>query len=484
MPPKPPFTYAQLIYKAIKAIGNKATLQEICSWIMNTYDYYRYAEAGWTVTLIVLSFRRSFAHAIWYLQSSVRHNLSSSRAFLKLERCGGDRGKGFFWTLDEKHSQSLEEQEAKILQSATMGSQGGKDGNARGRKKDKALLEPALKRSVKGDIKGSPLPPPLTSSPLIFKTSSAAPTTSVPNTSPSMGNDAIAPGPSGVFAYPSHPHPSHVVTIPSGSTNSSGIQNPYAALTQNWAVHSMPTMNGSPSPASVNTTPLSPPPAPVSSTSFPAPLSHQLVPGQHPQPNPTPTGVPDVIIPIVLGSIPATHPEYSPTHPNNSAKEGYMVVHDKKLILDPGVFAGLAKEKLEELERMGTRAALPILTEHMVKVLKRRRAKERGKGRKRGTGKAVENTGTIGNPFTAAPLEPRKAAGGAIDPDTQMDANSTVTGDTETVEAQAKPPVHVIIPVPDPVPVEDIGSPIVIVDDTDDEGPSAKRRKVVNNITV
>jgi forkhead box protein K len=50
MPPKPPFTYAQLIYRAIKSIGDKATLQEICSWIMNTYEYYRYAEAGWTVT--------------------------------------------------------------------------------------------------------------------------------------------------------------------------------------------------------------------------------------------------------------------------------------------------------------------------------------------------------------------------------------------------------------------------------------------------
>jgi hypothetical protein len=160
-----------------------------------------------------------------------------------------------------------------------------------------------------------------------------------------------------------------------------------------------------------------------------------------------------------------------------------MVVHDKKLILDPGVFAGLAKEKLEELERMGTRAALPILTEHMVKVLKRRRAKERGKGRKRGTGKGVENTGTVGTPFTTAPLEPRKAAGGAIDSDTQMDANLTVTGDTETVGTQAKPPVHVTIPVPDPVPMEQ-EDVIVIVDDTDDEGPSAKRRKVVNDITV
>lgn len=49
MPPKPPFTYAQLINRAIKAIGGKATLQEICGWIMNTHEYYRYADGAWMV---------------------------------------------------------------------------------------------------------------------------------------------------------------------------------------------------------------------------------------------------------------------------------------------------------------------------------------------------------------------------------------------------------------------------------------------------
>ncbi|KAF8224818.1 hypothetical protein L208DRAFT_1308978 [Tricholoma matsutake] len=456
MPPKPPFTYAQLIYRAIKAIGDKATLQEICSWIMNTYEYYRYAEAGWT--------------------SSVRHNLSSSRAFLKLERCGGDRGKGFFWTLDEKHSQLLEEQEAKILQAAATGSQGGKDGFARGRKKDKVLLEPALKRSVKGDLKGGPLPPPLTSSPLMFKMPSTSSTaTAACDASPNISRGTTAPGTSGVFAYPIHPHPSHVGTIPSRNTSSSGTQNPYASLTQNWALHSIPPLG------LVNTTLLSPPVAATSSTSSSGPSTQP--PGQVPQPSPTPAGVPDVIIPIILGPIPLTHPEFSPTHPNNSVKEGYMVVHDKKLILDPVIFAGLAKEKLEELEKMGTRAALPILTEHMVKVLKRRRAKERGKGRKRGTGKRDENGGGVGDLFTTAPLEPGKAASGATDSEARLDTNSTGVGDMERA-AQATPPEHVAIPDPVPVPMqqEDIGSPIVIVDDTDDEGPSAKRRKVGNDI--
>jgi forkhead box protein K len=163
-----------------------------------------------------------------------------------------------------------------------------------------------------------------------------------------------------------------------------------------------------------------------------------------------------------------------------------MVVHDKKLILDPGVFAGLAKEKLEELEKMGTRAALPILTEHMVKVLKRRRAKERGKGRKRGTGKKDEGACMAGGLFTTAPLEPRKATGVVADSDMRMDASSIVNEDTKAGVAQVMPPVHITIPVPDPVPVEqeDIGSPIVVVDDSDDDGPSAKRRKVGNGVTV
>lgn len=55
MPPKPPLTYAQLCYRAIKAMGGKATLQDICGWMMNNYDWYRYNEgAGWEVRRIPL----------------------------------------------------------------------------------------------------------------------------------------------------------------------------------------------------------------------------------------------------------------------------------------------------------------------------------------------------------------------------------------------------------------------------------------------
>jgi len=159
-----------------------------------------------------------------------------------------------------------------------------------------------------------------------------------------------------------------------------------------------------------------------------------------------------------------------------------MVLHEGRLILDPDVFAGLAKEKLQELETMGARAALPVLTKHMVKVLKERRAKERGKGRKRGIGKKAEGPGI---PFTTALLEPRKTVISAVDPSTNI--TSSVCVDVEADEVQTKPPLTVAVPVPDPVPMDlagsaqsDIGTPIVIVDD--DEGPAAKRRRVSNDV--
>lgn len=51
MPPKPQFTYSQLSYRAIKSYGGKATLQDICSWMMENYDWYRYNQgAGWEVS--------------------------------------------------------------------------------------------------------------------------------------------------------------------------------------------------------------------------------------------------------------------------------------------------------------------------------------------------------------------------------------------------------------------------------------------------
>ncbi|KAG6880407.1 hypothetical protein C0992_000009 [Termitomyces sp. T32_za158] len=472
MPPKPPYTYAQLIYRAIKAIGEKATLQEICSSIMNTHEYYRYSDASW--------------------MSSVRHNLSSSKAFQKLERCGGDRGKGFFWKLDPDHSQTLEEQETKILQAAAAGgSLQGVDGQVRGRKKDKnAVLEPALKRSVKGDLKGTPLPPPLTSTPLPLKSSTPLATiaTSTPssaaasNTSATPGHTTTTiPATTGVFAYPT-PH-AHMTTVPQPRTATSGYTgaqssgpNPYAA----WTMHSMSTINGTahtsptlaPTATTASTSP-PPPPAPSSSTTSSAQAQPPPAPPQTAKSNSQ--IVPDVNLPIVLGPIPLSHPDYSPSHPHNSAKEGYMILHERTLILDPDVFGELTKDTLEGLEKMGMVAALQVLKDHMVKVLKQRRAKGRNKVKRiKGAGKKGGAPGTsLGAPLTTTPLE-RKLV------------------DTPTVNTAAlgrpslqPPTLSVITSMPDPAPMDvsgdtpaDPGSPIIIVDDSEDECPAAKRRKV------
>jgi hypothetical protein len=57
IPPKPSLTYAQLIYRALKGIGGKATLQEICAWVSDTYEYYKWADPQWMVCICTLPVR-------------------------------------------------------------------------------------------------------------------------------------------------------------------------------------------------------------------------------------------------------------------------------------------------------------------------------------------------------------------------------------------------------------------------------------------
>ncbi|TFK43235.1 hypothetical protein BDQ12DRAFT_731282 [Crucibulum laeve] len=483
MPPKPQFTYAQLIYRAIKSIGGKATLQEICTWIMNTYEYYRYADTAW--------------------MSSVRHNLSSGRAFTKMERCGGDRGKGFFWSIDDKYAQSFEDQELKSQQAAAAAAQGGKDGLAKGaRKKDKALLEPPLKRSVK-DVKGGPLPPPLTNAPLAMKTIPPVTTATASTSTMPVASTATT----GVFAYPTLPNHTQLMAQQSSSVTSgySGAPlsavNPYAPLTQqqNWSLHpAAPVKSNTATPTPT------PGPYPTSSASVtpgasasPTPGSTSAQPLAAGQPPPGHAPVPDVVIPIILGPIPPTHPDYSPNHPNNSAKEGYMVLHERKLILDPDVFSGLTKEMLADTEKMGARAALVMLTGHMVKALKERRAKGRGKDRgarrARGGGRSSGSAGRKapppGGPFTHAPLESRRP----VATPAAVESESLSTG-PQVMASQSSISVSGPVPAPTPTIVSpsvsgptvpaDPGSPILIVDDSDDEGPAMKKRRLEGAVSV
>ncbi|KAF2446092.1 forkhead box protein J2 [Karstenula rhodostoma CBS 690.94] len=80
---KPPYSYAQLIGMAIlRAPKRQLTLAQIYKWISDTFAFYRNSQdTGW--------------------QNSIRHNLSLSKAFNKMERPKDDPGKGHYWVINE-----------------------------------------------------------------------------------------------------------------------------------------------------------------------------------------------------------------------------------------------------------------------------------------------------------------------------------------------------------------------------------------------
>ncbi|XP_077389062.1 uncharacterized protein LOC144026329 [Festucalex cinctus] len=86
---KPPYSFSSLIFMAIEESADKRLpVKDIYGWIVNKFPYYRTASAGW--------------------RNSVRHNLSLSKSFCRLERDKSQSaGKGSLWRVNPEHRASL-----------------------------------------------------------------------------------------------------------------------------------------------------------------------------------------------------------------------------------------------------------------------------------------------------------------------------------------------------------------------------------------
>lgn len=349
-------------------------------------------------------------------QSSVRHNLSSNRAFKKIDRGPDEKGKGALWSVDPQHEHTFEEQDArKLAEGKLLGKKG----------KNPAFLEPPLKRSVKGEPKGTPLPPPLTSAPLVKRelplANNHGPVSNTPfvkaephvvklePTHASLPPAVVARAPA---AFPSHPAP---------SSNMRPAQM-YAQT------HAQPSSSA----------------PPQTSSSIPS------IP-------------PSVRLPIVVGP-----PPPSSDSPTNGGDPKPIILHQNTLILNPTIFAHLTPQHLRDLEALGAQKALEILQGYIVRFYKEKLRAEGGRGRGRARGKKPKNgasgstrptTATEGL-FTTAPLPNRTPK-----PELQDSTSTPVPAATDaaTSVASSEPPMGSLQP-----PEERAESPVIVIDDDDD----------------
>lgn len=336
----------------------------------------------------------------------MRHNLSSSRSFKKVERGPDEKGKGALWSVDPQFERTFEEQEARKL---AEGKAGGKKG--------KAPLEPPLKRSIKGDTKGAPLPPPLTSTPLVMKTTF---------------NHTIN------TMHVTRPQSMPVAKVESAATPAS-LQ----------SLHMTPTFQP------ILSTKLSQGPS--------ASAQPTTMPGSTPAPPQASSSVPpipaSVRLPITIGPVPSSSPEASNPEPKP------IVLHQNTLILNPTIFAHLTPQHLRDLEALGAQKALEILQGHIVQFYKEKLRAEGGRGRGRGRGRRPRGGGSQG------PLRPAAPEGLFV----TTPLPSRAAKQEPQVNIADAPPMASLQPPSDERP----DSPVIVIDDDDeDDAPASKRPRL------
>ena len=347
-----------------------------------------------------------------------------------MERSAGERGKGFYWTVEADCERMFEEQEARA---ATSAATGGKDSKIGGRKgKTAGVLEPPLKRSVRGEPKGTPLPPPLTSTPLVFKKETALqPVSGSAFESTVKVEDPVAPASTSPLrshepANAAQPTSTPLTSVSTQATSGTSHVDPSSAVPLASSIPSIPV---------------------------------------------------SVILPIIVGPVPASHPSASAseTQGTNSAVPHLstppIVLHENQLILNPTIFSHLTPAQLRELEALGAQKALEILQGHIVRFLKER-IKTEGRTRGRGRGKRTRG---------AAPSHADAQAERKEKPPPVLFTT------TPLLTRSAPPPMDALLPTPSPSGASDTQaeaeasppSPIVVVDDDESSDcPAPKRRRL------
>jgi forkhead box protein K len=284
----------------------------------------------------------------------VRHNLSSGKTFKKMERSQGERGKGYYWSIDENFEHIVLEQDAKLEQTLS-----------------------AANREKAKKNKG-PLPPPLTSQPLASKT------VTNPNGSLTSTFRALPVAAAVVkVEHPNQPYTNH-------NLGSVGPGVPYPQVLTNTlpVTHSQQTLQQF---------------SPASSSS-----AHPVTGGKAP-------GIPATVrIPIIVGPVPDSYVPSSTSELSASTSPHLptppIVLHENTLILNPTIFGHLTNEQLKGLETLGAQKALEILQGYIVRFLKERiRTEGRGRG---GAGVRGRGRGRGGSSGAGAGRLRVKAEGG------------------------------------------------------------------------
>lgn len=324
-----------------------------------------------------------------------------------MERSQGERGKGYYWSIDDNYEYIVLEQDAKLEQALS-----------------------AANREKAKKNKG-PLQSPLTSEPLASKT--------VANSNGSLTSTFRA------------------LPVSTATATVIKVEQPNQLFT-NHAMRPMgPGVSQPPVPAN-NLTPAYPPQAPSQSASVPS-TSMNLATGGKGSNTPV-----TVRIPIIVGPVPDSYVPSSTSEPSTLTSLHLptppIVLHENMLILNPTIFGHLTSEQLKGLETLGAQKALEILQGYIVRFLKERIKTESGRGRGRG-GASVRGRGRgkggfgAGRPqvkfegeggsanqsatpsqlmATPNPLQPVKPSAAGDDEDVLVD----IEGDTDDTERASK----------------------------------------------